>query len=381
MFENLDDPRKQALLALAAGLFSPVRGKGWSGFGEAMGQGINAGLLGLNQATRTQEAVKRGEMERKLEQARLAEFERGQKFNQVAFRPGIGAQPATPVDDNGYPMPSPEPTFDYAAAAAVDPMKAWQLKQQMGQKPKPLVVGDTLVDPTTYQPLYRAPQQAPKPKYQAGDTQELKVGRFIVTREMQGDGKWKEIARSAMDKPESGDGLGKPSPGYRWKSDGTLEPIPGGPADTKAGKEAEALKKREQGALSRADSVIEATKQALDKVGYLTAGTGSIGLRNIPGTDAYNLIKKVDEIKANIGFQELQAMREASPTGGALGQVAVQELNMLQSVLGSLDTGQSPDQLTSALNKVHKHFTNWKQAVRQAREAPQGEQSDPLGIR
>lgn len=157
MFENLDDPRKQALLALAAGLLSPVRGKGWSGFGEAASQGIQSGLLGFNQAQRTQEAVKRGEMERKLEAARLAEYERGQKFNQAAFSPGIGAQPATPVDDNGYAMPSPEPSFNYAAAAAIDPMRAWQMKREMGKAEAPIAVkkDEVLLDPRTRQPIYK----------------------------------------------------------------------------------------------------------------------------------------------------------------------------------------------------------------------------------
>lgn len=45
----------------------------------------------------------------------------------------------------------------------------------------------------------------------------------------------------------------------------------------------------------------------------------------------------VNTIKANLGFDALQAMRDASPTGGALGQVAVQELEMLQSTVAALD--------------------------------------------
>jgi hypothetical protein len=45
----------------------------------------------------------------------------------------------------------------------------------------------------------------------------------------------------------------------------------------------------------------------------------------------------VKTIQANLGFDALQAMRDASPTGGALGQVAVQELEMLQSTVANLD--------------------------------------------
>jgi hypothetical protein len=59
-------------------------------------------------------------------------------------------------------------------------------------------------------------------------------------------------------------------------------------------------------------------------------------------------------------------MRAASPTGGALGQVAVQELNFLQSVLGSLDTKQSPATVKANLEKIKTHFNNWKATMQQA---------------
>ena len=38
-------------------------------------------------------------------------------------------------------------------------------------------------------------------------------------------------------------------------------------------------------------------------------------------------------------------MRDASPTGGALGQVSERELGFLQSVFGSLDQSQSAEEL------------------------------------
>ena len=43
-----------------------------------------------------------------------------------------------------------------------------------------------------------------------------------------------------------------------------------------------------------------------------------------------------DTVVSNIGFERLQAMRDASPTGGALGQVSDNELRLLSSALGSL---------------------------------------------
>jgi TolA-binding protein len=64
-------------------------------------------------------------------------------------------------------------------------------------------------------------------------------------------------------------------------------------------------------------------------------------------------------------------MREASPTGGALGQVAIQELAMLQSTIASLDKGQKQESLVKGLEQVRKHFQNWKNAVLQAQQGAQ----------
>lgn len=105
---------------------------------------------------------------------------------------------------------------------------------------------------------------------------------------------------------------------------------------------------------------------ALGQVGGMTTGiTGAVASK-IPGTQAADLRSTLTTIKANIGFEALQAMREASKTGGALGQVAVQELEALQSTLGSLDTRQSPEQLTTNLIKIRNHYRNAMGAIEQA---------------
>lgn len=81
------------------------------------------------------------------------------------------------------------------------------------------------------------------------------------------------------------------------------------------------------------------------------AGIGS-ALSSIPATNARNLASTLDTIKGNIGFDKLQAMREASPTGGALGQVSDFENRNLQAVLGSLDQGQSPANVVATLQRL-----------------------------
>lgn len=102
---------------------------------------------------------------------------------------------------------------------------------------------------------------------------------------------------------------------------------------------------------------------------WFTTGFMGAILDGIGGTDARNLRGTLDTIKANLGFGELQAMRESSPTGGALGAVAVRELDLLQSTLASLDQGQDDDVLLKNLQQIETHLTNWQSAVNGASEA------------
>lgn len=161
--------------------------------------------------------------------------------------------------------------------------------------------------------------------------------------------------------------------GYRLRADGNLEAIPGGPADTKAGEAGAKADQRKQLAISSASSVLDTVKDAKNLVGISTAGIGS-WTAALPATDARNLSAKLETIKANLGFDRLQQMREASPTGGALGAVAVQELTALQSTVASLDQGQSPAQLRQSLDKIERHYNRWLSTVNQAgggqQEAP-----------
>lgn len=93
-----------------------------------------------------------------------------------------------------------------------------------------------------------------------------------------------------------------------------------------------------------------------------TTGLGSL-LANIPATDARDFAAELDTLKANIAFGELTAMREASKTGGALGQVSERELALLQSALGALDPGQSTENLKAQLQKIRDSIQRWEQAA------------------
>lgn len=96
------------------------------------------------------------------------------------------------------------------------------------------------------------------------------------------------------------------------------------------------------------DRVITAVEQnpqlTTGIIGQLTSGIG--------GTPAGDVSALLDSIKANVSFDQLQAMRSASPTGGALGAISDQEGKLLQSTLGSLQQSQSPSQFLYNLKRL-----------------------------
>lgn len=120
---------------------------------------------------------------------------------------------------------------------------------------------------------------------------------------------------------------------------------------------------------------VQSVDELSGKVNRWTTGFGSI-LSHIPETDARNFKAELDTLKANIAFGELTAMREASKTGGALGQVSDRELNLLSSALGALDVGQSPVNLKAQLGKIKDSLTRWH-AVAGGQSAQPDPYADP----
>jgi hypothetical protein len=131
--------------------------------------------------------------------------------------------------------------------------------------------------------------------------------------------------------------------------------------------------------IRKADTLISQTSGVIDEIDKALVGAsgfGTTGLTGkataiVPGTGSYDLGATLKTVKANLGFDRLQAMRDASPTGGALGQVAVQELESLQATIASLDQFQSKEQLLANLEKVKTHYKNWQGVMRQYKEQNQ----------
>lgn len=126
------------------------------------------------------------------------------------------------------------------------------------------------------------------------------------------------------------------------------------------------------GYIMKTENVGKKIDDALGRVSSKSAGYGSL-LAYIPETEARNLQADLATIKANLGFQELQAMRENSPTGGALGQVAVQELNYLQAAVDNLDQAQDPAVLRKNLQNIKTIINKYSNLRQRAYEKDYGE--------
>jgi len=138
----------------------------------------------------------------------------------------------------------------------------------------------------------------------------------------------------------------------------TMAPVPGGPAAREVEGEERAAQNREEKAVEQANVVIgdiDRIMQIVDQADIPVTGGGSF-LAAIPGSAARDVAALLDTIKGNIGFNELNKMRQSSPTGGALGNVTERELAFLQSVAGSLEQSQSEEQFKRNLGRVKEAF-------------------------
>lgn len=110
------------------------------------------------------------------------------------------------------------------------------------------------------------------------------------------------------------------------------------------------------------DNTIKFIDKALSQIDSTTTGPAG-RLTWASGAGPKDLAENLETIKANIGFEQLQTMRDNSPTGGALGPVSDTENRLLQVVRGSVDQKQSPSQLRSNLQGIKEQLKASKQRV------------------
>lgn len=96
----------------------------------------------------------------------------------------------------------------------------------------------------------------------------------------------------------------------------------------------------------------------------ITGWTGVVP--NAPGGKAAGVQARLDSLKSQIGFSVLQAMRDASKTGGALGAISDKENDLLQNNLASLNQAQSEDDLKRELGKIQEYVRGAKGRLQNA---------------
>ncbi|WP_421423419.1 hypothetical protein [Agrobacterium rosae] len=161
-----------------------------------------------------------------------------------------------------------------------------------------------------------------------------------------------------------GNKVGSIPAGYQLvedKSSGTtrMEPIPGSPA-AKEATDTAVRKEKSQGIKEvYSDAVTNAIDDIfrLDREATLpTTGMGGSLLKGVPGTNAHDIQESLKTIKSNAAFERLQAMRDASPTGGALGGVSEKELGLLESSYAALEQSQSDEQFKRNMIRFHNTY-------------------------
>ncbi len=133
-------------------------------------------------------------------------------------------------------------------------------------------------------------------------------------------------------------------------------PIAGGPVEAERAEVAAAAGERAKQEEQSRDIVVQDIDRILsmtgEEEGLPVTGIAGATLSQVPGTRQRDVAALLNTVRSNVGFDKLQQMRNASPTGGALGQVSERENVLLQSTLGSLEQSQSTEQFERNLRRL-----------------------------
>ena len=125
------------------------------------------------------------------------------------------------------------------------------------------------------------------------------------------------------------------------------------------------LKKNRENTERIGGTVIQDTGRALElaKENFLATGLSAdiFGVINLDGIspalgDAKAIKDLVTSIKGNISIEQIMAMKSASETGGALGQIPVAQQQIMMGLLGVLDAGQRGNIVIDNLKRVQNLY-------------------------
>jgi len=135
----------------------------------------------------------------------------------------------------------------------------------------------------------------------------------------------------------------------------------------KAGQAASELKKannivtKARGVQLKIDDALE----MIDNEDWVGGWSGL--LKYLPDTEARRFEGLITSVKANVGFDQLLAIKEG---GSTLGQVSNIENLLLQSTIDSLDTLTGKEDITQALNRIDAYYTSLITKTQYGEDAP-----------
>jgi hypothetical protein len=134
----------------------------------------------------------------------------------------------------------------------------------------------------------------------------------------------------------------------------SMRPVTGGPEDPTKFNEKKAANEAQKATVARqaiADikgKLSQGGMFNLPEVGVVGSRLADMGLNQ----EAVDVKRKLETLQSVVSFDRLQQMREASPTGGALGAVSERELALLQSSMGALSNDMSEEELMKTLDFI-----------------------------
>ena len=210
----------------------------------------------------------------------------------------------------------------------------------------PIKVGDVLVDPETFEPLFDArPDDL---------TSAIQNYQFLISQGVDPAAAQDQAfggGRTVVNVGGEGQRMGTVPPGYAVVEDPSnpsgfrLEPIPGGPVAEDAAAAALAAEAQEGAQLTssveKADTVLNTTRAVLDLLDNSdqpTTGTLSRPFAMLSGTPAGKIRSYVSTLQSGVALGAMQRLKEASATGATgFGSLSAPELNLLISDIGALD--------------------------------------------
>ena len=106
-------------------------------------------------------------------------------------------------------------------------------------------------------------------------------------------------------------------------------------------------------ALKNVRDARDSAQKILDNPGYIDSLTGTLSplTVNAPGFDPYTANQLMKNLLGRSFVNELSQMRNASPTGGAVGNVAVAEMDSLSKIQSALTVGMKKDEFIKQLKQ------------------------------